>query len=151
MARTTTTTSKGTSTNRARRAASWGNTRYTNITAASRITLAARNANAVISTGTIQIGLIRDPQSLESIASCVGPIGSPGCGTFLCRMSVSIGKQIVADRGARRNRRRRFVILSAGAEAPTQILAEIDRGAFQPRERLRSGSVDGGGSEVTGE
>src|SRR5215472_12231684 len=76
MARTTTTTSAGTSTNRARRAASWGNTRYTNITAASRITLAARNPNAVISTGTIQIGLIRDPQSLESVAAGVGPIGS---------------------------------------------------------------------------
>src|SRR5215475_1051171 len=76
MARTTTTTSTGTSTNRARMAASWGNTRYTNITAASRITLAASNPNAVISTGTIQIGLISDPRSLEGVASCVGPIGS---------------------------------------------------------------------------
>src|SRR5215470_2796613 len=76
MARTTTTTSAGTSRNRARMAASWGNTRYTNITAASMIALTASNANAVISTGTIQIGLIRDTQSFESVASCVGPIGN---------------------------------------------------------------------------
>src|SRR5215470_9085894 len=53
MARTTTTTNAGTSRNRARMTASRGYTRYTNITAASRITLTASNPNAVTSTGTM--------------------------------------------------------------------------------------------------
>src|SRR5215468_11799365 len=108
MARTTTTTSAGTSTNRARMAASWGNTRYTNITTASRITLAARNPNAVISTGTIQIGLLGRRTHREF----------RGCGTCPGRVFVSIDDEIVADHGARRNRNTVSPATGSRAELP---------------------------------
>src|SRR5215470_13936440 len=147
MARTTTTTSAGTSRNRARIAASRGNTRYTNITAASRITLAASNPNAVTSTGTIQVTLIRNPPSLCSVASSVGTNRVP----YLWHVSGSDVRehrcpQIVADRGASRNQNMPSRSIAHDGRRGTRLGTtdvKEDRGAALLRSRLdRYNAVD---------